>query len=329
MAAPETILVVDDAPAGRYAKAHALRGAGYATAEAESGAQALDLSTRNPPDLVLLDVKLPDMSGRTVCERIKQNRPETIVIHTSAIFIDPKDRVEGLENGADGYIVEPVAPRELVANVSALLRLRRSEAAANRAHRQIGLLGAEAAHRAKNTFALIQAILRTTHAETVAEYMKAVQRRIASLERADSLLSENQWSKADLLALIQSEIAPFQMGDPPRIETIGPGLFVSAKTTRSIAMIIHELAANAVKYGALSVTTGRIEIKWAVDADGGLRIVWTESGGPPVSEPSRHGFGTSMIDRVVTGQHGGTVDFAWQTEGLVCTIRLPRKALAL
>lgn len=129
--ATERILNVDDYAVKRYAKSRVLRQAGYVVSEAETGADALRLIAEEPPDLVLLDVKLPDISGFEVCRRIKSD-PSTsavLVLHTSATYQTGPDRVAGLDGGADAYLVEPTEPEELLAQVRALLRARDAERA--------------------------------------------------------------------------------------------------------------------------------------------------------------------------------------------------------
>ncbi|HEX4782098.1 MAG TPA: response regulator [Usitatibacter sp.] len=123
------ILNVDDNDAGRYVKSRILRLAGYEVIEAANGSVAERLIAERSPDLVLLDVKLPDMSGRDLCARVKAD-PSTaqmVVIQTSASHIDTKNRVASLDAGADGYLTTPIEPEELVAHVRALLRMRKAE----------------------------------------------------------------------------------------------------------------------------------------------------------------------------------------------------------
>ncbi|WP_170235484.1 hybrid sensor histidine kinase/response regulator [Verticiella sediminum] len=125
------ILNVDDGDGARYAKGHILRKAGYGVIDAASARAAFDAIARQRPDLVLLDVKLPDMDGRDVCRRLKAD-PATagiVVLQTSAALIDSDSRVRAFDAGADGFLVEPIEPEELVANVRALLRLQRAERA--------------------------------------------------------------------------------------------------------------------------------------------------------------------------------------------------------
>ncbi|HSJ97705.1 MAG TPA: hybrid sensor histidine kinase/response regulator, partial [Myxococcota bacterium] len=125
----ERILNVDDTDASRYVKSRILRLAGYEVLEAATGNEALAIVRERMPDLVLLDVKLPDISGLEVCARVKAE-PATarvVILQTSASHVELRHRVQSLDAGADGYLVEPMEPEELLANVRALLRMRRAE----------------------------------------------------------------------------------------------------------------------------------------------------------------------------------------------------------
>ena len=126
---PKVLLNVDDDEAGRYAKSRILRHAGYEVTDAATGEQAIKAARELKPDLILLDVKLPDMSGLEVCRVIKRDHPDIFVLQISASLVTEGDRVRGLEGGADSYLTQPVAPSELVASVRALLRIRTAEVA--------------------------------------------------------------------------------------------------------------------------------------------------------------------------------------------------------
>jgi len=123
----QVILNVDDTEAVRYAKTHTLRTAGFRVEEAVTGAEALLKVAELHPSLVLLDVRMPDISGIEVCRRIKAEHPTTMVLQVSASYISSADRIIGLESGADSYLAQPVEPAELIAAVRALLRIRRAE----------------------------------------------------------------------------------------------------------------------------------------------------------------------------------------------------------
>ena len=123
----QTVLVVDDDDGQRYFKRRVLERAGYDVAEAGCGREALASMQANTPGLVLLDVKLPDISGTEVCRHLKADDPSVLVLQTSAAFTGADDRAAALEGGADSYLVEPMEPEELVATVRAMFRLRRAE----------------------------------------------------------------------------------------------------------------------------------------------------------------------------------------------------------
>jgi signal transduction histidine kinase len=121
------ILVVDDDDAGRYVKTRILKSKGYAVSETALGMVAIEQAATTQPDLILLDVVLPDIGGIEVCRRIKAEFPGIMVLQTSAAFTRPQDRTSALEGGADSFLVEPIEPDELLAAVNALLRVRRAE----------------------------------------------------------------------------------------------------------------------------------------------------------------------------------------------------------
>jgi DNA-binding response OmpR family regulator len=133
----ETVLVIDDDAAKRHSIVKILRKAGYAIREGETGSDALRLAAEKPI-LIILDVKLPDMSGFEVCRRIKEDAATAAipVLHISTTFVDIEDRIQGLEGGADGYLTDVLEPLELIATVKALLRARRAEEAAQISSRQ-------------------------------------------------------------------------------------------------------------------------------------------------------------------------------------------------
>lgn len=133
MSEPQVIILhVDDNEANRYIVTRILQNAGFTVVEAATGVAGLKAATEHQPALVILDVKLPDINGFEVCRQIKAN-PETAfipVLHLSASFVQSQDKAEGLDSGADGYLVQPVEPIELLATVRSLLRIRRAEEAA-------------------------------------------------------------------------------------------------------------------------------------------------------------------------------------------------------
>ncbi|MBL6457483.1 PAS domain-containing protein [Belnapia sp. T6] len=191
-----------------------------------------------------------------------------------------------------------------------------------RAEERQALLTRELDHRAKNALAVVQAALRLTSREDPDSFARAVQGRVASLTRAHTLLAEGGWSGAELRSLLQGELEPF-LGAAGQMLLEGPPVRLAAVAAQPIAMAVHELATNAMKYGALSAAGGQVAVHWRLEGDR-LLIDWSESGGPPVAgAPTRRGFGGRVIEATLHGQLGGTVERSWRPGGLLCRIALP------
>jgi PAS domain S-box-containing protein len=186
------------------------------------------------------------------------------------------------------------------------------------AEERLKLLSDEVNHRANNLLTVVQATVRMTQGETVAQYQTTLEGRIHALARAHSLVAESRWQGADLHRLVSEELAPYVGAEQPRIWVSGPTTPLKPSTAQSMALVIHELATNAAKYGALSTPSGEVRANWS-EPDGGLHFVWTESGGPPVKAPLKRGVGTYVIESAVR-QLGGQVRIDWRPEGLVCEI---------
>jgi PAS domain S-box-containing protein len=187
------------------------------------------------------------------------------------------------------------------------------------------LLMREVDHRAKNALAVVQAAVRLTRAPDLESYRRTIDGRVSSLARAQTLLSEDRWSGADLRGLIRGELAAF-VGESQRALLNGPQVVLPARAAQPLAMALHELATNAVKYGALSAPSGGVVISWCVDRDAEpvLRLRWAESGGPHVAAPpARRGFGSRVLEGTVRGQLGGAVHYTWRAAGLVCDVEVP------
>jgi PAS domain S-box-containing protein len=204
----------------------------------------------------------------------------------------------------------------------------------HRAEERQTLLVREVDHRAKNVLAVVQAALRLTPRHDPAAYARMVEGRVAALARAHSLLAANRWSGADLAALLWAELQAFlpdarAMPGPHRIAIKGPALLVAPQPSQAIGMAVHELATNAVKYGALSLAGGRVWLDWRLDAVADLLLLsWAETGGPPVERPPEaSGFGTRVVDATLERQLGGRIRRVWRPEGLLLEAALPLAAI--
>jgi PAS domain S-box-containing protein len=191
-----------------------------------------------------------------------------------------------------------------------------------RAEQRQNLLSREVDHRGKNALALVQSIVRLTRADSIRDYSKAVEGRIAALARVHTILSLSSWEGAELSGLIDEELAPFVTKDARRVAAAGPQVHLAPSTAQTLALALHELATNAAKYGALSSLHGRIALSWAL-TDDCLELEWKEDAGPRVQQPLSRGFGTkSVIASIETQLHGRAI-FDWRPEGLCCRLSVP------
>lgn len=193
------------------------------------------------------------------------------------------------------------------------------------------LLARELDHRAKNLLAIVQSVVQLTRADSVAELKEAITGRVQSLARAHSLLAASRWQGIELATLIAEEMAPFARADTRRVRVSGPSLLLKPAAAQAIALALHELATNTVKYGALSCDSGQLSISWRraeIDGAPHLVLVWDERGGPQVTPPTARGFGSTVIRNGVERQLKGHVELDWRREGLRCTLTFPADRIA-
>lgn len=190
------------------------------------------------------------------------------------------------------------------------------------------LLAREIEHRNKNLLGIAQSIVRMTRAPGVEAYREAVLGRFAALGRVQGLLGDGR-QEIGLETLLADELDAYNIDTSERIQLSGPPINVGSDAAQPLAMAVHELATNASKYGAFAQATGRLAIAWARDGpDGPLRIEWRESGDGVIAAPDREGFGTTLIRSIVEGQLAGTLELAWEPDGLRCAMELPADVLA-
>ena len=162
------------------------------------------------------------------------------------------------------------------------------------------------------------------------EFLRMFDGRIQSMANAHRLLSQSHWKGVSLAALVHKELAPWVGEGSARVE--GPEVLLSAKATQSMAIVLHELATNASKYGALATKHGRISVRWdwQRDRQAARRLVleWIETGGSPIISPGHAGYGTDAIRNLIPYELGGVVDLAFEAAGVRCRIELPSNALA-
>jgi two-component sensor histidine kinase len=142
-----------------------------------------------------------------------------------------------------------------------------------------------------------------------------------ALAGAYDLLLADSWTAAELSAVIEKTLAP-HIGTPDQLDMKGPACRLPSQLVLALSLVLHELATNAVKYGSLSVATGRIMIRWAPKSDGSdvIALSWIEVDGPPVAPPTRQGFGTKLLVRAFQSQFHSRIDLDYAVSGLECLI---------
>ena len=189
------------------------------------------------------------------------------------------------------------------------------------------LLVGEVNHRAKNLLTLVQVIARQTAASDSETFLQNFEERILALSASHDLLVNSCWQDILLEDLVRSQLGHFKDTLGSRIKLSGPSLKISAPAAQAIGMAVHELATNAAKYGALSRDEGDITIAWQLEncdrSEPKFTMQWTEQGGPEVKPPSRSGFGSTVIDRLLAASLEGEVELVWRPAGLVCRVSCP------
>jgi PAS domain S-box-containing protein len=284
------------------------------------------------------------MTWNRSAERIFGYTPEEAIGRPATILIPPDrqdeepfildrirrgervDHYETVRTRKDGELIEislTVSPvRNCAGKIIGASKIARDITQRKRNEERIVLLAREAEHRTKNLFASVQAMVRLSHSETASGLKQCILDRMQALANVHGALVETSWSGARLHRLAKDEIAVYCQDTDGRASIEGPDVTLGPDKAQVMAMALHELATNAVKYGALSAAGDHIRIEWN-RVDDGLVLRWIETGGPRVVAPSRKGFGTRAMQRLITGQLNGTMNFDWRPAGLTCEITMP------
>src|SRR5262245_7503326 len=205
---------------------------------------------------------------------------------------------------------------------------RRNEAMLQQGKERLQLMVAELDHRVKNVLATVNAVAAHTlnASSSMDHFVAALDGRLRSMASTHELLSHKRGRGLTLSDLLRRELAPYRVSDNSELD--GPDVTLSAEAGQAVAMVLHELATNAAKHGALSTREGRVSVRWHWPLNGNghdrrLVIEWEESGGPSVEVPSKSGFGTSVIGDLIPYELGGRVDLAFARSGLRCRVEIP------
>ncbi|MHC5023251.1 MAG: PAS domain-containing sensor histidine kinase [Planctomycetota bacterium] len=180
-------------------------------------------------------------------------------------------------------------------------------------------------HRVKNNLAAVIALARHSagSARSLPEFSEAFSGRIAAMARTHESLARAQWEDIDLKGVAQLTLDAYLRGHEPRVVIEGPPISLLPETAMPLCMALHELATNAAKHGALSDDQGCVHLDWSRTDDGRARVRWRESGGPPVTPPTRGGVGTSLIEGFISYELRGDLNVEYHRDGIRCEMTIP------
>lgn len=221
--------------------------------------------------------------------------------------------------------VSPILDRD--GKVTGAAKIARDISERKQVEEQRQRLMSELDHRVMNTLARLRAMIeRSRHgAASIDSFAQSLEQRIASMARTHARFSANGWTGGALFELADDELGPYRSG--PNVTIDGPEISLRPEAARSISMVLHELATNAAKYGALSVENGHVSLTWRCDGSNqegaGLHIVWQETGGPTVKPPTRQGFGSLVIINLVCHELAARAEWVPAPEGVRCELWIP------
>ncbi|EKJ94068.1 two component sensor kinase [Bradyrhizobium lupini HPC(L)] len=268
-----------------------------------------------------------EVVGRSVLMLVPDGRqeeePRILTEVRAGRFVEPYETQRRRKDGRLVEVLLSVSPiRDANGRVIGASKTAHDITARKDAERLKSILVNELHHRVKNVLATVTAIARQTLGRDKAnhEEVEAFTSRLASLSRAQDLLVHADWQHADLKAVMQQALSPYPVD---AFQIGGPSVPLPPRAVVSLSLALHELATNAAKYGALSAPGGQVSISWQFEplADNRLRIVWEERGGPEVAPPRRRGFGSTLIERLLSAELKGETKFVYEKSGVICVIK--------
>jgi len=239
------------------------------------------------------------------------------------------DHYETVRVGKDGRRIDislTVSPlRDKSGKVVGASKVARDITERKQSEKLQRLLTEELNHRVKNTLATVQAIANQSlrHAKSAEDFVSSFTGRVQALAKAHALLTQHKLQGAEVMELVREQVL-LGVTDDDRIACSGPLILLDTQPALHLALVLHELATNARKYGALSVPNGKLSLSWEMQTNGGrsLHLWWNESSGSKISAPSAHGFGTTLIKQTLRA-HGGEASIHYFADGVRCEVILP------
>jgi two-component sensor histidine kinase len=238
--------------------------------------------------------------------------------------------------GADGtfrpFLTRVVPLRDSHGRVARWFGTSTDIAAQVEHERHLNFVMRELSHRSKNLLAVVQAMARQTmqHSAGFEDFEGRFMGRLHGLARSHDVLVRQDWTGATISDLVSAQLAPFVREDGESVELSGENLILKPDAVQNLGFALFELGTNAVKYGALAAPAGKIQIHWELVESAGrkhVRFVWQETGGPPVAQPRRKGFGAMVIERFIAVTFGGHVESLFLPEGFCWTLEIPAEHL--
>jgi PAS domain S-box-containing protein len=277
-----------------------------------------------------------DFLGHKVAEIIDQTDENLIPADNQQAVMDMKRGV--LDSGQaldrelqifDGQIsrwydfhIEPVRDRNRVSGLTCAVV---DITASKEGEEHLRLLLREISHRSKNLLAIIQAMARQTAraSGSIEDFLIQFNARLQALARSHDLLVQENWHGAVLRDLLKSQLSPYVDTELSQIEIEGSAVILKPETAQNLGLALHELASNASKYGALSVPTGRVSVRWTEIDGSGVELLWKETGGPLVGVPAKRGFGSMLIQQNLSRSLESDVELKFAKDGVNCRIFIP------
>ncbi|MDT1061015.1 PAS domain S-box protein [Paracoccus sp. CPCC 101403] len=278
----------------------------------------------------LYGYRAEEVIGRSVTILVPAHRPheeeEIMEKILAGERVEPHETQRVCKDGTLKDVSLTVSPiRDECGQVVGASKIARDISGRKEAERLQRVLMGELKHRVKNILANVQAIARQTFREVDPTAATVFSKRLQSLATAHDLLTQESWEGARISTVVAKILSVY---DPGRFSMQGTDFTIPPRVVVAISLALHELATNAVKYGALKAPEGRVEISWnrTSEEQAGFELRWIERGGPAVTPPAAEGFGSVLIRDVLAAELGGEVELHYDPEGLTCIVRAPGEA---
>lgn len=343
---PETPLEIAELNEVRSALKTAVSKAGHLAAIVASSGDAimsvgLDGRVRswNEGAEKLFGYSAEEMVGQFKTKVVPDDRADELQKHLNIILSGETSRIDTVRRNREGRLIDvslDMAPiRDSDGKIVAMSSIIHDITDRKGTEKHQRFLMRELTHRSKNLLAIVQSMARQTarSAASLKDFETEYMQRLQGLAASHDLLVNQNWAGAPLNELIRRQVESFVEANRANLAIAGPDLMVSAKAAQAIGLALHELATNSMKYGALSTSKGKVSIDWEFHQTGDepqrIRLKWEEHDGPPVTPPTRKGFGHFVIDRMATQSLNAKVDIDFRPEGLVWVLDAPASTMQI